>query len=355
MTATIHQVASRAKVSASTASRALRDHPRISAECVVRVKRAAASLNYRPLRRRRSNFAGERPLAGKTIGLVLLGMDRSLSTVPVVADAIHGVESALTDGGAWTLLADLPDLTNAPAMLGNRQIDALLLKGANQGDMARQIAEVVLQRFKNLPCAWFMGRPRGCIGDMVSSDDITVGRLAAEHLVSKGHRRLAVINAKPDHVIWMRREDGFMTAARRAGLEPQVFADLSAVDATAPLRPVTEVAVVQKLIDEMLASRPRPTAVFTLVDSVATLAYRALAVRGLRVGQDISVISANYEPSIISGLYPALTTIDVRAREIGRRAVDQLAWRMKHREAPTAEVLIEPSLVTGESVAEVRE
>jgi len=353
MKVTIHQVASRAKVSVSTVSRALRDHPRISPECVARVKNAAESLQYRPLRRRRSTQPG-RPLADTTIGLVLLGMDRSLSSVPVVAEAIHGVESALARAGAWTLLADVPDLTHVPVLLGNRRLEGLLLKGANQGDLSRQIGEVVLERFRELPCVWFMGRPKGCLGDMVSSDDITIGRMAAEFLLSKGHRHLAIINAKPDHVIWMRREDGFLAAARRVGVEPQVFADLVALNATAPLRPVTEVAAVQKLIDEMLAVTPRPTAVFTLVDSVAMLVYRALAVRGLRVGKDISVISANYEPAFINGLYPALTTIDVRACEIGRRAVDQLAWRMTHREAPTAEVLIEPTFVSGESVVEFR-
>jgi DNA-binding LacI/PurR family transcriptional regulator len=51
------------------------------------------------------------------------------------------------------------------------------------------------------------------------------------------------------------------------------------------------------------------------------------------------------------GVHPALATIDIHAEEIGRRAVDQLAWRLVHRDRPGSEIAIEPTLVEGESVA----
>ena len=106
-------------------------------------------------------------------------------------------------------------------------------------------------------------------------------------------------------------------------------------------------------MDALIASNPRPTAVFVPGDSVAVMVYRALYVRGLTVGRDLSVISCNNETPLLAGLYPQLTTIDIHAEAIGRRTVDQLAWRMTHRGQPANDVALEPSIVEGESVARV--
>jgi DNA-binding LacI/PurR family transcriptional regulator len=51
------------------------------------------------------------------------------------------------------------------------------------------------------------------------------------------------------------------------------------------------------------------------------------------------------------GIFPTMTTIDVHAGEIGGRAVDQLAWRVRHRDQPSMELNLEPTLVDGASVA----
>jgi LacI family transcriptional regulator len=110
--------------------------------------------------------------------------------------------------------------------------------------------------------------------------------------------------------------------------------------------------MVQTLIDELLAAQPRPTAIFAAADSVAVLVYRALAVRELRVGRDMSVISGNNDAPLIAGLHPHLTTFDVHAHEMGRLAVRQLAMRMSYPgQLPASELICDPTLVEGESVA----
>ena len=68
------------------------------------------------------------------------------------------------------------------------------------------------------------------------------------------------------------------------------------------------------------------------------------------VGRDLSLVSCNYEPSLLSGLYPTPTTIDIHAEVIGRRAVDQLAWRLTHDDAVGLDVGVAPALVAGASV-----
>jgi LacI family transcriptional regulator len=122
-----------------------------------------------------------------------------------------------------------------------------------------------------------------------------------------------------------------------------------------PLPAPQTVEAVQGLVDALIACKPRPTAIFAAADSVAALVYRALAVRRLKVGQDISVISANNDVSVIAGLHPHLTTFDVRPDEIGRLAVQQLAMRMAGpADLPECELLIAPKLIEGESVTQFK-
>jgi DNA-binding LacI/PurR family transcriptional regulator len=83
----------------------------------------------------------------------------------------------------------------------------------------------------------------------------------------------------------------------------------------------------QLLIDQLLESTPRPTAAFAAADSVAALAYCILGMRGIRVGQDISVIAGNNTPGLLSIPLPHLATFDIDARKIGALAVRQ--WAMQ--------------------------
>jgi LacI family transcriptional regulator len=120
------------------------------------------------------------------------------------------------------------------------------------------------------------------------------------------------------------------------------------------LHAVDQVEMVEGLVERLLSLRQPPTAVFAPDDSMGAMVYRALTRRGLAVGKDLSLISCNNETPLHMGLYPAPTTIDVHADEIGRRAVDQLAWRMTHPSAPAMDTGIEPTLVPGESVVQAQ-
>ena len=65
-------------------------------------------------------------------------------------------------------------------------------------------------------------------------------------------------------------------------------------------------------------------------------------------------MSCNNEQPLLMGIHPALDTIDVHAHEIGRRAVDQLAYRMANRDQSSVDISLEPTLVEGGSVATIR-
>lgn len=351
MPQTLRAIASAANVSISTASRALRDHPAISRETTDRVRRAAEQLRYQ---RRRSHGMpnGRAPLAQSTVAVMSLGMDRSLMTLPIIASMVSGAESALAEAGANVQLGFVPDIEHPPGGHLRHKPDGLILAGALQGDMLTSSQSDLIQHLRRLPTVWIPGRPSGCWGDAVASNDYQTGAQAAEYLVSRGHRRLAFLNPKPDHLLFQRREDGFVAKARRLGVGVQSFCEAPKSGWHLPLPAPQSVEAVQGLVDALIACKPRPTAVFAAADSVAALVYRALAVRNLRVGRDISVISANNDAAVIAGLHPRLTTFDVQAHDIGRLAVQQLMTRMAHPSGmPDCELMIASRLLEGDSVA----
>ncbi len=119
--------------------------------------------------------------------------------------------------------------------------------------------------------------------------------------------------------------------------------------------PVANLREVLPLVDHLLALRPRPTALFVPADSIAVQVYRALALRAVPVGPAMSVLSVNHEHPLLDGLVPRLTTIDIHAEEIGRRAVELLFWRLEHPEAAESNLHLTPTLVAGDSVAPLAE
>jgi LacI family transcriptional regulator len=351
---TLQAVADAANVSVSTASRALRGHPAISDESTARIRQVAQSLNYRPLRKRKTAIyeSSIHGLAGKRLAVVSLGMDRSLLSLPAVADAISGTEEAVSSCGAHLQLLNVPDLNQTLNPHVNLELDGVFLVGAMQGRHVADSSSAFIRKLINLPRVWLLGRPEGCSGDSVGANDVLLGSMAANFLADHGHRQVAFVGPKPDHVLMMRREDGFCTQGFRRGLTIQRFVEAPADGWSLPLKPPLTTESVQTLIDRLLSTKPRPTALFAATDSVAAMCYRALAVRGMRAGDDISVISGNNDQSLIQCLYPHLTTFDIHARQLGRLAVEQLRRRIcLSNQLPETELTIAPTLVAGESVA----
>lgn len=350
MRVTLKTIADAADASISTVSRALSGDPSISTESAARVREFARKLNYRS-RNSRKAPSSEQILANRTIAIVSLGMHRSLLSLPAVATAINGAEEELARRGARAMLAHVPDLSNPHPNLTDGNLAGIIVAGSSQGETIGTCRSELVTRLRKIPSVWILGRPTGCWGDAVGSNDYLAGQRAADYLIDRGHRQLAFVNPKPDHLLFIRREDGFMSRARRRGAEVRSFSQAPAGGWPLPDRPALTTDAVETLVTNLLAATPRPTAIFAAADSIAAAIYRALAARNVRVGSEISVISANNDQSLIASLYPHLTTFDIHAEQIGREAVSQLARRLAHPGSTMdVEVLLEPELLERESV-----
>ncbi len=350
--ASIRDVARIAGVSVGSVSRVFNGHPKIGAELEQRVMAAAEEIGYR--HPRQSNNGGTiKQSRLKRIGLITLGMDRSLISLPVIATLLQGVNQRAEEYGLSVTLCDVPDPNDIPNVLEDRTVDAVLVKSALEGT-ASQWRAAAIDAIQKIPHVWLTGRPNGCVGDVCKSDNFEVGRLAADHLIERGHRTVAFLNPKPGHTVFHERQASFTWHAEQAGVN--VITCIGKERALHfPIIPTSQANEVDVLLDEMLSSNTPPTAVFVPVDSVAVLLYRVMASRGIRIGEDISIISCNNEELFCSGLYPSLTTIDIRAEETGEYGVDHLVWRAENPEAcPDMSISLLPRLVVRDSVREVK-
>ena len=373
-TATIHDVARKAKVSAGTVSRVLRRHPSVSSENLERVVHAIEALNYSySPRKRRSEMSDGNPLAGKNVLMLFLGDERSIISLPAVASVVRGVQSASDAAEADLTVIEVPSADHVPKVMSRKVFHGVILKGAFGGDLASATHPELLARLRALPSVWVLGRA-GEWGDVVQANDMRIGAMAADYLLERGHRRLAFVDPRPLHNLMRKSKGGRgealqaqdaarFSSSRRRQSSFSFFAREGGADVKAYLgepgswpfpNPVVDrIEMVQGVIDKLLAERQPPTAIFTPLDSIGATVARALSARGLQAGRDISLMSCNNEQLLFMGIHPSLTTIDIHADEIGRRAVDQLAWRLMHDRDPMCEIAVEPTLVEGESVVEL--
>jgi LacI family transcriptional regulator len=264
------------------------------------VQTVADSLGYRPnalasgLRRGRTN----------TFGVVVVDLGN-----PFVAPVIRGIENNLESRGFMALIAETQDepsrLGRALDHLRSRRVDAIITTAARAGD------EAVLRRIgRAIPTVLAVRRLSGSGLAAVTHDDTLGGRLAAEHLLSVGCRRLAQLAGPAAVSSFVDRGAGFgEEAARRGALL------LPADDHAA--RP--DIPEGQRLMERLLANGAPPDGVFAHNDQMAIGALEALHRRGLRCPEDVRLIGYNDSP-LTAYTAPPLSTIRLPGYELGRIA-----------------------------------
>ncbi|MGW3989338.1 LacI family DNA-binding transcriptional regulator [Streptomyces sp. NPDC004830] len=318
---TIRDVAERAGVSKSLVSLALRGSDQVRPEKREAVLRAARELGYRPNAAARS-LSEQRT---RTVGVLLNDLRN-----PWFVDLLDGLNPLLHANGLRMLLADARLNRRAgqdPAdPLLDLRVDGLVVVGTLPDPAA---LEEVAGRIPVVLAGSREPAPPGA--DVVAGDDEQGARLATEHLIGLGHRRIAHIAGYG--AVGGLRSRSFAATMRRHGL-----ADL----AVAEPGDMTEEGGYRATV--RLLSRPdRPTAVLAVNDITAVGVLSAAEELGLRVPRDLSVVG--YDNTSIARLrHVWLTTVDHAGHEVGRRAARCLLDRFDDPAAPGREQLVAPAL-----------
>lgn len=328
-TVTIRDVAQAAGVHVSTVSRALNPDKRslISAEVLKVVEEAARKLGYRP------NRAASALRTGRTHTIGVLVPD---ITNPVFPPILQGIEASAAARGYFVFVTNVVDHALArpivERMLAQR-VDGLVLAIATRDDpLVDFIGQAGLQ-------AVLVNRAdeTGRLPAVVSDDRLAM-KLAVDHLVSLGHRRIAHLAGPQNLPTGVGRRQGVEQALRDRGLE------LASVEECEGYSREAGRAAMQRLLD----GHRQPQAVVCCNDLVALGAYDVLRERGIRVPQDISITGHNDMP-LVDMVDPPLTTIRLPHRELGWRAAEMLFDGIEGRAPSAFTVVLRPELVVRES------
>lgn len=301
---TLRDVAAAAGVHVSTASRALdkAGSSRIGTATTARVRTVAAELGYSRDLLASSLKRG----VTQTVAVVVANLDN-----PYNAPVIRGIARVLEADEFVPLVAETGESRARFERLldhfSRRRVDALItsavrLDGAEILDRKLGGELPVVLAGRGLP---------DTDHNTVRHDDVAGGTLAAEHLASLGHLRVAQLTGPADIDVFLRRAQAFSEVAAAAGMEE--------IQPSAPGSVTPTFVEGRRLMSALLDAPDRPTGVFAPSDVIAIGALDAISERGLRCPEDISVVGYNDLP-LSRFVAPSLTTVEMPAEEIGAEA-----------------------------------
>ncbi|RKN10986.1 LacI family DNA-binding transcriptional regulator [Streptomyces radicis] len=303
---TLDEVAERAGVSRSAASRVLNNAPHVSRDKREAVRRAIRELGYVPNTTARALATRQRGVAA----LVIAGETPAIFADPFYAQVIVGASAALEEADLHLMLC------LAAAERSRRRLEELLRARGVDGAMFMAIREndpvLDIARETELPVV-FGGRPAGFEPSWyVDADNVGGARKATEHLLDRGRRRVGMICGPLDTQVSRERHRGYREAMILAGLEP--FAPESG-DFTEPSGAAA--------MAELLVRHPGVDGVFAANDNMAAGALRALRGAGRAVPGDVAVVGFD-DLDIARITEPSLTTVHQPIQDLGHETARML-------------------------------
>lgn len=333
---TLAAVARRAGVSEGTASRVLSPasgRVAISAATRARVEQAARELDYHP------NAAAQALSSGRARALAVVIREQARWR----GDRPHHIFSGYNLGEGLSGLQEAAHAAGYRLVLDTVDEEAL----ATPLDLwkSRVVDGVVLWQLRASPALITARCPLVSIGvesagGWISADELRAGRLATEHLLALGHRRIGFVGARSaEHYGSYQRLAGYLAAMHQAGLPPQ----------TTPVALLTEEAG-HAAAGQLMEQQPQLTALVGMNDLLASGSLTALRERGLRVPDDVALVGID-DQRIAQYLCPPLTTVRMPNYELGLAAARYMIALIDTASAPLRPELPPPVLIERASTA----
>lgn len=327
---TLIDVAEDAGVSRATVSLVLRDSPLVAEETRARVQNSIRKLGY-VYNRAAASLRTQRSL---TVGLIISDISN-----PFFAELTLGIEAHLDESNYLALLSNTSEQTDKQDRildtLQEQQADGVLLCPA-QGTNFEALKRL---REWRLPFVLVVRYLPGIEADYVGADNALGAKLAVEHLVKLGHRRIAFIGGAPDSSARRDRVSGYYHALQNYNLKID--------DSLLITSPVTRTGGREAVL--ALLKRPDPpTATLCYNDIVAFGVMLGLQSAGHVPGKDFSVVGFD-DIKEAALQHPPLTTVSISPRQIGKEAAQLLLERVANPADPARQIILPPRLIIRES------
>lgn len=324
----ILDVAQHAGVSVATASRVMSHSSYPVSETTRRkVLEAASALSYVP-----NSLA--RSLRVQRSGLIAVMVGDN--TDPYFAEITRGVEEIANEQNYLTIVCnaerDPQKELHYLRSLRDYRIDGVIFAGGGLTIPGHsELLEAVVQEMQRHGAAVVTLAQHTLHVPSIQADNFAGAKQMTAHLLALGHRRIAFVAGPSDLLVANVRLQGYMTALVEAGCR---------VDPTLIIAGNFTHHSGAQAVDRLahLALTERPTAIFAANDETALGVLQATHKHGWRIPEDISVCGFGDLP-LAQLVQPALTSVHIPLRELGRKGADYLLRLQRHEQVPTLEVL----------------
>jgi len=303
---TIQHIADELKLTAATVSRALNNHPRISAETKRLVNETAVRLNYNRNRIASSLRTGK----SHTIGVIIPS-----ARINFFGSVVHGIETIASEYGYHTLIYQSEETTELElqaieAFLGAR-VDGILASLAKQDTDFSHYTDL---KKKNVPLVLFDRSNDSLNIPSVVIDDYKGGYYATEHLVRQGYKRIAHLAGPQRFQIFQNRLEGYKDALKAYGYKQ---------DESLIYTGDISIEKGKMAADYFMGLAEPPDAVFAVEDFSALGLIKRYKEREIKIPEEIGIIGFANE-DFDEHISPTLSSIDQQTIQMGREAFSML-------------------------------
>ncbi|SES72363.1 alanine racemase [Salinibacillus kushneri] len=325
--ANIQEVAQKAGVSVATVSRVLNQHPAVTAKTKLKVETAIKELNYEPSMLGRNLRNSESRL--------LLVLIPTISN-PFYTEIINGIEDTAIMNDYNILLCDTDSNPQRENIYFN-MVKNKLADGIISMDPAVDMEKLngLATQYPIIQCSEY--DERGTI-PYVTIDNKLAAYRAVKHLIKLGHEKIALINSDEKFLYARERRAGYEKALKEFGLPVQE----KWIYHTHQL----EFEYGQQAMKKLLQRDERPTAIFSVSDTLAIGALKEINAHGLNVPEDIAIVGFD-KISFSNMTNPTLTTVSQPMYKMGCTAATMLIDKIQERQVES--IILDHELVIRES------
>ncbi len=342
MAVTIKDIADLAGVSTATVSRVVNERGFVKEKTRKKISNIIKKHNYvapEPEKRRGPKLNKSALLKHHNFTMIWSGGADALSSLTGQAMTI-GISEAANAIGATLNVDTLTPNGELPKILQSRKTDGIFLCG-------KSYPQEFLEKIKDFPVIWLLQVGPRPFGDRVQPDHEQVGRLAYEHLYSKGCRKLCCISCRKHNEIpdyWQSRETAFMNAARYGDAKCTLL-DIDYIDNLyCPVK--VKATAAGEAIARLKEIKDGCDGIF-VANNLGFPVYSELLANGIVPVKDLEMVAGDIE--VCGGyLNPEPVRIDIHAKEMGQFAFEAIMWRLQHPDAPQMTHLQTPSLIIPE-------
>jgi len=341
MAVTIKDVAKLAKVNPSTVSRVIANNPRISEKTKLVVREAMEQLGYHPNLNARS-------LVNKntqTIGIIMPSSAEKAFQNPFFAEVLRGISSKANQQKYAIYMStgatEEETFRGVVNMVQGRRVDGVILLYSRVNDSIMNFLQE-----ENFPFV-VIGKPlvHPELVNHVDNDNQTAAADITNYLIELGHRNIAFVGGSLELVVTIDRLEGYKQALQEAGI------------------PIRQEYLVQEeflkeggqeAVAELVSLPEPPTAIVAADDIMAFGVLSNLHERGIRVPEDLSVVSFN-NLMLAEFSRPSLTSMEIHIFQLGLEAVQCLVERIREPELPAKRIIVPHKLIFRDSCQKVKE